>query len=115
MLQLIIKNKEKLISGSWNVSTLLQELLSLHVLSKEDCDMLSTDASKPCQVMDQLLDLIVQKNNRVKTRVFLFTLTKCQEVDNKLLDWINWLNDSGNAIKHTKMYMYVHSLLQLPP
>lgn len=113
MLQLIIKNKEKLKSGSWNVSTLLQELLSLHVLSKEDCDMLSTDASKPCQVMDQLLDLIVQKNNRVKTRVFLFTLTKCQEVDNKLLDWINWLNDSGREAAGLFMLRYSKFIEQL--
>ncbi|XP_078265780.1 E3 ubiquitin-protein ligase TTC3 isoform X2 [Rhinoraja longicauda] len=113
MLQLIIKNKEKLKAGGWNVSNLLQELQSLHVLSKEDCDMLSTDASKPCKVMDQLLDLIVQKNNRVKTRVFLYTLTKCQEVDNKLLDWINWLNDSGRDAAGLFLLRYSKFIEQL--
>ncbi|XP_069744958.1 E3 ubiquitin-protein ligase TTC3 isoform X2 [Narcine bancroftii] len=96
MLQLIIKNKEKLKAGGWNITNLLQELQSFRVLSKEDCDKLSASVSKPCQVMDQLLDLIVQENNRVKTRTFVYILTKCQKNGEKLLeDWISWLNDAG--------------------
>ncbi|XP_038657415.1 E3 ubiquitin-protein ligase TTC3 isoform X4 [Scyliorhinus canicula] len=94
MLQLITENKEQIKTGVKNVSNLLQELLSFHVLSEQDYDRLCTGASKPCQVMGQLLDLIVQKNNRIKTREFLYTLSKCDDVDNKLLDWINWLNDA---------------------
>ncbi|XP_051870702.1 E3 ubiquitin-protein ligase TTC3 [Pristis pectinata] len=113
MLQLIIKNKEKLKAGEWNVSNLLQELQSFRVLSKEDCDKLSIGASKPCQIMGQLLDLIVQKNNRVKTRAFLYTLTKCQEVDNKLLDWIKWLNDAGREAAGLFLLRYSKFLEQL--
>ncbi|XP_072116110.1 E3 ubiquitin-protein ligase TTC3 isoform X1 [Mobula birostris] len=113
MLQLIIKNKEKLKAGEWNVSNLLQELQSDGVLSKEECDNISEGASKPCQVMGQLLDLIVQKNNRVKTRAFLYTLTKCQEVDNKLLDWINWLNDAGREAAGLFLLHYSKFIEQL--
>ncbi|XP_067897297.1 E3 ubiquitin-protein ligase TTC3 isoform X2 [Heterodontus francisci] len=113
ILQLIIENKEQIKTGVQNVSNLLQELLSLRVLSIGDYDMLSTAASKPCQVMGQLLDLIVQKNNRIKTRAFLYALTKCQEVDNKLLDWINWLNDAGREAAGLFLSRYSNCIEQL--
>ncbi|XP_067849412.1 E3 ubiquitin-protein ligase TTC3 [Heptranchias perlo] len=113
MLQLITENKEQLKAGVQNVSNLLQELLSLHVLSEEDYDVLSTGASKPCEVMGQLLDLIVQKNNRITTRAFLYTLTKCQEVDNKLLDWINWLNNAGREAAELFLFRYSNCIEQL--
>ncbi|XP_048458872.1 E3 ubiquitin-protein ligase TTC3 [Rhincodon typus] len=113
MLQLITENKEQLKAGVQNVSSLLQELLSFHVLSEQDFDMLHTGASKPCQVMGQLLDLIVQKNNRIKTREFLYTLSKCQDVDNKLLDWINWLNDAGREAAELFLSHYSNCIEQL--
>uniref|UniRef100_UPI00398F8B31 E3 ubiquitin-protein ligase TTC3 isoform X2 n=1 Tax=Pristiophorus japonicus TaxID=55135 RepID=UPI00398F8B31 len=113
ILQLITENKEQLKAGVPNVSNLLQELLSFHVLNEGDYDVLSTDASKPCQVMGQLLDLIVQKNNRIKTRAFIYTLTKCQEVDNKLLDWINWLNDAGREAARLFLFRYSNFIEQL--
>ncbi|XP_078416432.1 E3 ubiquitin-protein ligase TTC3 [Cetorhinus maximus] len=113
MLQLITENKEQLKAGVQNVSNLLQALLSFHVLSEQDYDMLSASASKPCQVMGQLLDLIVQKNNRIKTREFLYTLTKCREVDNKLLDWINWLNDAGREAAELFLSRYSNCIEQL--
>ncbi|XP_072369328.1 E3 ubiquitin-protein ligase TTC3 isoform X2 [Scyliorhinus torazame] len=113
MLQLITENKEQIETGVQNVSNLLQELLSFHVLSEQDYDRLCTGASKPCQVMGQLLDLIVQKNNRIKTREFLYTLSKCDEVDNKLLDWINWLNDAGREAADLFLSRYSNCLEQL--
>ncbi|XP_078088843.1 E3 ubiquitin-protein ligase TTC3 isoform X2 [Mustelus asterias] len=113
MLQLITENKEQIKTGVQNVPNLLQELLSFHVLSEQDYDMLSTGVSKPCQVMGQLLDLIVQKNNRIKTREFLYTLSKCEEVDNKLLDWINWLNDAGREAAELFLSRYSNCIEQL--
>ncbi|XP_038657414.1 E3 ubiquitin-protein ligase TTC3 isoform X3 [Scyliorhinus canicula] len=113
MLQLITENKEQIKTGVKNVSNLLQELLSFHVLSEQDYDRLCTGASKPCQVMGQLLDLIVQKNNRIKTREFLYTLSKCDDVDNKLLDWINWLNDAGREAAYLFLSRYSNCLEQL--
>ncbi|XP_072441784.1 E3 ubiquitin-protein ligase TTC3 isoform X2 [Chiloscyllium punctatum] len=113
MLQLITENKEQLKAGVQNVSNLLQELLSFHVLSEQDYDILCAGSSKSCQIMGQLLDLIVQKNNRIKTREFLYTLSKCQEVDNKLLDWINWLNDAGSEAAELFLSRYSNCIEQL--
>lgn len=97
VLQLIIQNAEKIKAGVHNTFKLLHELLSWWVISEGEYAVYSTDSFSPSEVMEQLIDYLIQKKNRVKTRIFVHVLSDIEEIDPKLHDWIQHLNNNGKS------------------
>ncbi|XP_032653076.1 E3 ubiquitin-protein ligase TTC3 isoform X4 [Chelonoidis abingdonii] len=95
VLQHILQNVEQMKTGVHDTSRLLSELLSWWVISEEDYSMCSTSSSTSNEVMEQLISLLIQKKNRVNTRIFVHVLSELEEVDPKLHEWIKDLNSFG--------------------
>ncbi|KAM9173360.1 E3 ubiquitin-protein ligase TTC3 isoform 2-T4 [Pangshura tecta] len=95
VLQHILQNVEQIKTGVHNTSKLLSELLSWWVISEEDYSMCSTSSSTSHEVMEQLISNLIQKKNRVNTRIFVHVLSELEEVDPKLHEWIKDLNSFG--------------------
>ncbi|XP_075767908.1 E3 ubiquitin-protein ligase TTC3 isoform X1 [Pelodiscus sinensis] len=95
VLQHILQNVEQIRTGVHDTSRLLSELLSWWVISEEDYRMCSSSSSTSNEVMEQLINHLIQKKNRVKTRIFVHVLSELEEVDPKLHEWIKDLNSFG--------------------
>ncbi|XP_054829131.1 E3 ubiquitin-protein ligase TTC3 [Eublepharis macularius] len=113
VLQLIVRNTEKIITGVHGISKLLNELLSWWAISKEDYAMYSTSSGSSSEVMEELINYLIQKKNRVKTRIFIHVLSESEEVDPKLRDWMTRLNRNGLEASEVFFSRYAHSVLQL--
>ncbi|XP_067401360.1 E3 ubiquitin-protein ligase TTC3 isoform X2 [Emydura macquarii macquarii] len=95
VLQYILQNIDQIKTGVYNTSKLLSELLSWWVISEEDYTVCSTRSNSSNEVMEQLINHLIQKANRVKTRIFVHVLSELEEVDPKLHYWIKDLNNFG--------------------
>ncbi|XP_050772260.1 E3 ubiquitin-protein ligase TTC3 isoform X2 [Gopherus flavomarginatus] len=102
VLQHILQNVEQMKTGVHDTSKLLSELLSWWVISEEDYSMCSTSSSTSNEVMEQLISHLIQKKNRVNTRIFVHVLSELEEVDPKLHEWIKDLNSFG--LEATKIF-----------
>ncbi|EMP27852.1 E3 ubiquitin-protein ligase TTC3 [Chelonia mydas] len=102
VLQHILQNIEQIKTGVHDTSKLLGELLSWWVISEEDYSMCSTSSSTSNEVMEQLISHLIQKKNRVNTRIFVHVLSELEEVDPKLHEWIKDLNSFG--LEATKIF-----------
>lgn len=49
--------------------------------------------------MEELINYLIQKKNRVKTRIFIHVLSEFEEMDSKLRDWMAHLNRKGKAFE----------------
>ncbi|NXE49779.1 TTC3 ligase, partial [Casuarius casuarius] len=103
VLQRIIQNAEQIKTAVHDVSKLLKELLSWCVISEEDYVSYSKITSMSHEVMEQLISYLIQKKNKVKTRVFIHVLSELEEVDPKLHKWMKHLNSLG--LKATKTFL----------
>ncbi|NXG33127.1 TTC3 ligase, partial [Dromaius novaehollandiae] len=103
VLQRIIQNAEQIKTAVHDVSKLLKELLSWCVISEEDYLSYSKITSTSHEVMEQLISYLIQKKNKVKTRVFIHVLSELEEVDPKLHKWMKHLNSLG--LKATKTFL----------
>lgn len=52
------------------------------------------DGAEP-QVLGELLDLLLERKNRVWARIFLHNLSGCQDVKPKVYEWAQQLNNAG--------------------
>ncbi|XP_042315992.1 E3 ubiquitin-protein ligase TTC3 isoform X2 [Sceloporus undulatus] len=95
VLQLIIRHSVNIRAGVHDAFKLLNELLSWSVLSEEDCVEFSTGCGSSAEIMDQLINFLVAKNERVKTRIFVHVLSEFEEVEPKLHDWMKHLDNKG--------------------
>uniref|UniRef100_A0A8C8R812 RING-type E3 ubiquitin transferase n=1 Tax=Pelusios castaneus TaxID=367368 RepID=A0A8C8R812_9SAUR len=95
ILQHILRNADQIKNGIYNTSKLLSELVSWWVINEEDYTVCSTSSNSSNEVMGQLIDHLIQKKNRVKTRIFIHVLSEFEEVDPKLHYWIKDLNTFG--------------------
>ncbi|KAG6932768.1 tetratricopeptide repeat domain 3 [Chelydra serpentina] len=102
VLQHILQNVEQITTGVHNTCKLLSELLSWWVISEEDYSVYSTSSSTSNKVMEQLISHLIQKKNRVNTRIFVHVLSELEEVDPKLHEWIKDLNTFG--LEATKIF-----------
>ncbi|XP_034608609.1 E3 ubiquitin-protein ligase TTC3 isoform X3 [Trachemys scripta elegans] len=102
VLQHILQNVEQIKTGIHDTSKLLSELLSWWVISEEDYSMCSASSSTSNEVMEQLISHLIQKKNRVNTRIFVHVLSELEEVDPKLHEWIKDLNSFG--LEATKIF-----------
>ncbi|XP_043363393.1 E3 ubiquitin-protein ligase TTC3 isoform X7 [Dermochelys coriacea] len=102
VLQHILQNIEQIKTGVHDTSKLLSELLSWWVISEEDYRVCSTSSSTSNEVMEQLISHLIQKKNRVNTRIFVHVLSELEEVDPKLHEWIKDLNSFG--LEATKIF-----------
>ncbi|XP_076975206.1 E3 ubiquitin-protein ligase TTC3 isoform X2 [Tamandua tetradactyla] len=95
ILQCLKQYSEKIKSGVLNSTKLLQELLSWKVLTPEDYTTCFSSRNFVNEAVDFVIGLLVQENNKVKTRIFLHVLSEFQEMDPKLATWIQKLNSFG--------------------
>lgn len=95
VLQHIIQNAEKIKTGVHDAYKLLNELLSWWVISEEDYAVYSTSSISSSEIMEQLINYLTQKKNRVKTRIFVHVLSELDEVDPKLHDWMKNIDNNG--------------------
>ncbi|XP_053162834.1 E3 ubiquitin-protein ligase TTC3 isoform X2 [Hemicordylus capensis] len=113
VLQLIVQNAEKIKIGVHDAFRLLNGLLSCGVISEEDYAVFSTSSVSSNEVMEQLIKYLIQKNNRVKTRIFVHVLSELEEVDPKLHDWMKHLDDNG--LKATEVFFNYYGVDILEP
>ncbi|KAL8190532.1 UNVERIFIED_CONTAM: hypothetical protein K2H54_055395 [Gekko kuhli] len=113
VLQLIIQSTEKIKTGVHAISKLLSELLSWWAISKEDYAVYTTSCTSSSEIMEELINYLIQKKNRVKTRIFIQVLSELEEVDPKLRDWMTHLNRKGLEASEIFFSRYTHSFLQL--
>ncbi|KAJ6662441.1 hypothetical protein lerEdw1_011854 [Lerista edwardsae] len=115
VLQHIIQNAEKIKTGVHDAYKLLNELLSWWVISEEDYAVYSTSSISSSEIMEQLINYLIQKKNRVKTRIFVHVLSELDEVDPKLHDWMK--NIDNNGLKATEVFLrhYGDFVLELEP
>ncbi|ETE73451.1 E3 ubiquitin-protein ligase TTC3, partial [Ophiophagus hannah] len=113
VLQLIGRYTMTIQDGIHDVSKLLIELLSWWVLNEEDYALFSTSCLSSAEIMDQLISLLIAKNDRVKTRVFVHVVSEFEEVDPKLHDWMKHLDNNG--LKATEFFLseYITYILQI--
>ncbi|XP_026556304.1 E3 ubiquitin-protein ligase TTC3 isoform X2 [Pseudonaja textilis] len=113
VLQLIGRYTMTIQDGIHDVFKLLIELLSWWVLSEEDYALFSTSCQSSAEIMDQLISLLIAKNDRVKTRVFVHVVSEFEEVDPKLHDWMKHLDNNG--LKATEFFLseYITYILQI--
>lgn len=98
VLQLIIQSTEKIKMGVHDISKLLNELLSWRAISKEDYAVYTTSSTSSSEIMEELINYLIQKKNRVKTRIFIHVLSEFEEMDPKLRDWMTHLNRKGKTV-----------------
>ncbi|CAI5772569.1 E3 ubiquitin-protein ligase TTC3 isoform X1 [Podarcis lilfordi] len=113
VLQLITQNFEKIRRGVRDGFKLLNELFSWWVISEADHTWLSTNCVTSVEVMDQIVSSVIDKNNRVATRIFVHVLSELEEVDPRLHDLMKHLDSNG--LKATKQFFakYGTCILQL--
>ncbi|XP_053312188.1 E3 ubiquitin-protein ligase TTC3 [Spea bombifrons] len=93
-----IKQKEALITSGLSDTEQFQDLLLLwEIISEEELDALSFDTScnGPHEEMTLLLKHLYKLNHRVKTRIFLYLLSKCYFLTLELDNWINMIDVAG--------------------
>ncbi|XP_077198783.1 E3 ubiquitin-protein ligase TTC3 [Paroedura picta] len=113
VLQLIIQSTEKIKTGVHDISKLLNELFSWWAISKEDYAMYTTSSTSSSEIMEELISDLIQKKNRVKTRIFIHVLSEIEEIDPKLHDWMTHLNRKGLEASEVFFSRYAQSILQL--
>ncbi|XP_037687519.1 E3 ubiquitin-protein ligase TTC3 [Choloepus didactylus] len=95
ILQCIKQYSDKIKSGVLDTPKLLRELLSWKVLTIDDYATWFTNRNCVNEAVDFVIGLLIQENNRVKTRIFLHVLSEFQEMEPKLATWIQKLNSFG--------------------
>ncbi|XP_066477268.1 E3 ubiquitin-protein ligase TTC3 isoform X2 [Tiliqua scincoides] len=113
VLQHIIQNSEKIKTGVHDAFKLLNELLSWWVISEEDYAVYSTSSISSSEIMEQLINYLIQKKSRVKTRIFVHVLSELDEVDPKLHDWMKNLDSNGLKASEIFLHHYGHYVLEL--
>uniref|UniRef100_A0A670KA14 RING-type E3 ubiquitin transferase n=1 Tax=Podarcis muralis TaxID=64176 RepID=A0A670KA14_PODMU len=113
VLQLIMQNFEKIRRGVHDGFKLLNELFSWWVIGEADHTRFSTNCVTSVEVMDQIVSSVIDKNNRVATRIFVHVLSELEEVDPRLHDLMKHLDSNG--LKATKQFFakYGTCILQL--
>ncbi|XP_064413293.1 E3 ubiquitin-protein ligase TTC3 isoform X2 [Latimeria chalumnae] len=94
VLQQIIENRDLIQSGVVDTSQLLADLMSWRVINQEQRELFEKKTAQS-EVIEELINILTQKNNHVMTRVFLHFLNLCQETEPKLHDWTQRLNNIG--------------------
>uniref|UniRef100_A0ABM5FXV1 RING-type E3 ubiquitin transferase n=1 Tax=Pogona vitticeps TaxID=103695 RepID=A0ABM5FXV1_9SAUR len=112
VLQLIVQHASNILTGVRDAFKLLNELLSWWVLSEEDCALFSSSSGSSTEVMDRIINFLIVKNDRVKTRIFIHVLSEFEEVDPKLHDWVNLLNNKG--LKATNVFFTEYGINLIP-
>uniref|UniRef100_H3B6W4 RING-type E3 ubiquitin transferase n=1 Tax=Latimeria chalumnae TaxID=7897 RepID=H3B6W4_LATCH len=92
VLQQIIENRDLIQSGVVDTSQLLADLMSWRVINQEQRELFEKKTAQS-EVIEELINILTQKNNHVMTRVFLHFLNLCQETEPKLHDWTQRLNN----------------------
>ncbi|XP_049641573.1 E3 ubiquitin-protein ligase TTC3 [Suncus etruscus] len=95
ILQCIRQYSDKIKSGVLNPTKLLKELLSWKVLTTEDYTTCFSSRNFVKEAVDYVIHFLIEKNNRVKTRIFVHVLSELKEVEPKLGTWIQKLNGFG--------------------
>ncbi|XP_048351643.1 E3 ubiquitin-protein ligase TTC3 isoform X2 [Sphaerodactylus townsendi] len=113
VLQLIIQNTEKIKAGVHDIFKLLNELLSWWAISKEEYAMYTASSASPSEIMEELINHLIWKKNRVKTRIFIHVLSEFEEIDSKLHEWMIHLNRKSLEASEIFFSRYAHSVLQL--
>uniref|UniRef100_A0A7N4Q246 RING-type E3 ubiquitin transferase n=1 Tax=Sarcophilus harrisii TaxID=9305 RepID=A0A7N4Q246_SARHA len=109
----IKQNAEQIKSGIQDASKLLRELLSWKVINTEDYADTYFNSGFLSEKMEHLIDHLVRKNNRVNTRIFLHVLSEIEEINPKLRDWIQKLNNLGLDATRTFFSRYGDSVKKL--
>ncbi|XP_058152206.1 E3 ubiquitin-protein ligase TTC3 isoform X1 [Dasypus novemcinctus] len=113
ILQCLSQYSDKIKAGILNPPKLLKELLSWKVLSFEDYSTCLSRKNYANEVVDFAIGVLVQQNNRVKTRIFLHVLSELEEVEPKLATWIQKLNSFGLDATGPFLARYGASLKEL--
>ncbi|OXB79514.1 UNVERIFIED_CONTAM: hypothetical protein H355_000330, partial [Colinus virginianus] len=113
VLQRIIQNAEQIKTAVRDASKLVKELLSWFVISDEDYASYCKASSTSHAVVEQLIGYLVQEENRVKTRGFVYVLSELEEVDPKIQKWMKHLNDLGLTATENFILQYGQFLKQL--
>ncbi|XP_062982703.1 E3 ubiquitin-protein ligase TTC3 isoform X1 [Elgaria multicarinata webbii] len=106
VLQVIVQHAAIIQGGVHDVFKLLNELISWWVLSEEDYARFSSSCTLSTEVMEQIINFLIAKNDRVKTRIFVHILSELEEVEPKLHDWMKHLDNNG--LKATKLFVAEH-------
>ncbi|XP_044298146.1 E3 ubiquitin-protein ligase TTC3 isoform X3 [Varanus komodoensis] len=106
VLQLIVQRAANIQAGVHDTFKLLNELFSWWVLSEEDYAQISSSCLLPIEVVDQIINFLITKNDRVKSRIFVHILSELEEVDPNLHDWMKHLDNNG--LKATKIFFAEH-------
>ncbi|XP_069058643.1 E3 ubiquitin-protein ligase TTC3-like [Pleurodeles waltl] len=115
MLQLVKENAELIKMGVHNTSLLISNLFMWLVINQEEHMIYSTSITNSTQyeVMAMLINHLIKKSDKVKTRIFLHILSQLHEVDTKLHSWLKEINDLGLLAADVFLSHYLHHLLQL--
>lgn len=62
------------------------------------------DSTEP-QVLRELVDLLLERKNRVWARLFLHNVSGCQDVKPKVREWAQQLNNAGKNPIRTACYI----------
>lgn len=62
------------------------------------------DRTEP-QVLRELVDLLLERKNRVLARLFLHNVSGCQDIKPKVREWAQQLNNAGKNSIRTACYI----------
>ncbi|XP_078512990.1 E3 ubiquitin-protein ligase TTC3 isoform X2 [Lissotriton helveticus] len=115
MLELVKENSELIKTGVHNTSFLVSNLFTWLVINQEEHMLYSTSSTNSSQyeVMAMLINHVMKKSDKVKTRIFLHILNQLHEVDTKLRSWLTEINDRGLLAADVFLSHYLNQLLQL--
>ncbi|XP_045140397.1 E3 ubiquitin-protein ligase TTC3 isoform X2 [Echinops telfairi] len=101
ILQCLLQYSQKIKAGVLNISVLMKELLSWKVLTPDDYTACFSSRNFLNDAVDFIIQLLIDKSNRVKTRKFLHVLSEHKEIDPQVASWIEKLNGFGyTAVGH---------------
>ncbi|XP_043927960.1 E3 ubiquitin-protein ligase TTC3 [Protopterus annectens] len=105
ILQRIIEVSEQIKMDVQDTANILKDLLFWQVINNEEYERLVND-NNYYDVMDQLINLLSEKNNRIKTRIFLRVISNCKELHPKVQQWAQRLRDKGLQAAQTFFSKY---------
>ncbi|KAM5281187.1 E3 ubiquitin-protein ligase TTC3 [Ctenodactylus gundi] len=95
ILQCLKQYSDKIKAGLKDTSKLLKELLLWKVIEVEDYAMCFSGTSLTKESVDLLINRLIQKNDRVKTRIFLHVLSEQKDMEPEAATLIQKLDGFG--------------------
>lgn len=102
------KNRDLFNDESHNISSMVVCLRPWMKLDEDKGHVsILNDRAEP-QLLRELVDLLLERKNRVWARLFLHNLSDCQDVKPKVHEWAQQLNNAGKIQCSSLILLYRH-------